>query len=347
MSLLRPSTSKDAGLSRQLGVPIPRQPLRAWSETAEDDDDMTRRAHSDSVNEATTGLSAFRAGKTPQSKFDGYLSDGSQESSACEYADIAKATVDATKPSIRKYLSRHVATELESAVLPEPAVAPDWKASAAHPSWSTIGRRLSLSTATSRFARAPAEMPSTARATGASLSFYRPNFDETPKTRGRLGWISTIRMKLSGRGKRRDKLGDQASDPINRDSNHEDITTVRSDDTIEEPLPLNGAVSPSQPGASSVYPRLRSQPSLNRLASARQRHTSARRDVLSGIHSHVTDAIFVPEEGNAGEEYSRGISPPHANNSRRRSQFILPHRRSLASDDKSPYTKTDELNKAY
>ncbi|KAJ2032243.1 hypothetical protein IWW57_000316 [Coemansia sp. S610] len=348
MSLLRPSSSKDTGLSRQLSVSMPRQPLQAWSETAEDDDDLTRRAHSDSVNEATAGHSAFRAGKTPQNKFDGYLSDGSQESSACEYTDTAKAAADTAKPSVRKYLSRHVATELESAVLPEPVAAPEWKASVARPSWSTISRRLSLSTATNRFARAPAEVPSTARVTGASLSFYRPNFDETPKTRERSGWISTLRMKLSGRGKRRDKFGDQASDPINRSSNYEDITTVRSDDTIEGSLlPLNGAVSPSQPGPVSVYPRLRSQPSLHRLASARQRQTSARRDVLSGTHSHATDAIFVPEEGSAVEEYRQSVSPPHSSSAKRRSQFILPHRRSLVSDDKSPYTKIDEFDNAY
>ncbi|KAJ1813330.1 hypothetical protein LPJ60_006359 [Coemansia sp. RSA 2675] len=96
-------------------------------------------------------------------------------------------------------------------------------------------------------------------------------------------------MKLSGRGKRRDKFGDQASDPINRSSNYEDITTV----------------------------------------------------------SHVTDAIFVPEEGSAVEEYRQGVSPPHSSSAKRRSQFILPHRRSLVSDDKSPYTKIDEFDNAY
>ncbi|KAJ2253472.1 hypothetical protein GGI13_002682 [Coemansia sp. RSA 455] len=125
------------------------------------------------------------------------------------------------------------------------------------------------------------------------------------------------------------------------------MPTVRSDETIEGALHLNNAVSPSQPEPVSVYPRLRSQPSLNRLASARQRHTSARRDVLSGAHSHVADVIFVPEESDTGEEYMRGTSPPYSNRAQRRSQFILPHRRSLTSEDKSPYTKIDEFDNAY
>ncbi|KAJ2860275.1 hypothetical protein GGH94_005620 [Coemansia aciculifera] len=347
MSLLTPSSSKDTRPSQQLGVSKPRQPMQTWSEAAEDDDDRTRRAHSDSVNEAITGQSTFRAGKTPQSKFDGYLSDGSQESSACEHMDTVKATTDDTQSSRRKYLSRHVATELESAAMPEPAATPDWKPSAARPSWSTISRRLSLGTATNRFARAPAEVPSTARATGASLSIHRPNFDETPRTRRRTSWIGTIKMKLTSRGKRRGKLGDQATTPITRDCNFEDMPTARSDDTVEGALHLSSAVSPSQPEPVSVYPRLRSQPSLNRLASTRQRHTSARRDILSGAHSHISDVIFVPEESDAGEEYMQSISPPHSNRAQRRSQFILPHRRSLTSEDKSPYTKIDEFDNAY
>ncbi|KAJ2116395.1 hypothetical protein GGI01_000173 [Coemansia sp. RSA 376] len=332
MSLLRPS--------QQLGVSNPNQPMQTWSEAAEDDD-RTKRAHSDSVNEAIAGQSTFKAGKTPQSKFDGYLSDSSQESSACEHT--VKAATDNTQPSRRKYLNRHVSTELESAAMPEPTTS-DWKSSVARPSWSTISRRLSLSTATNRFARAPAEVPSSARATGASLSIHRPYFDET---RRHTSWIGTIKMKLTGRGRRRDKLGDQATTPITRDCNFEDIPTVRSDEMIEGASHLNSAVSPSQPEPVSVYPRLRSQPSLNRLASARQRHTSARRNVLSGAHSHVADVIFVPEESDTGEEYMQGTSLPYSNRAQRRSQFILPHRRSLTSEDKSPYTKIDEFDNAY
>ncbi|KAJ2815412.1 hypothetical protein GGI24_006055, partial [Coemansia furcata] len=197
MSLLRPSSSNDRRMSRQLGVPRPRQPLHGWSEAAEDDD-MTRRAPSDNI----TGQNMFGTGKAPPNKFDSYLSDdGSQES---ERTDMVR---EITPTSRRKYLSRHVATELESV-----PVAPEW-GGGARPTWSTLGRRLSMS-AGNRFARAPTEVPSTARATGASLSVHRPHFDEAPKTR-RMSWIGTIKRKLAGRRHRR---GDQDTAPITRDS---------------------------------------------------------------------------------------------------------------------------------
>ncbi|KAJ2584480.1 hypothetical protein GGH95_000350 [Coemansia sp. RSA 1836] len=346
MSLLRPSYSKDVNPPHQLGVSKPRQPLQAWSEVAEDDDDTTKRAHSGSVNGATARLGTLRTGSTLQNKFDGYLSDGSQESSACDRTDASNmATATATQPSRRKYLHRHVSTELDSMAPSEPTIL---DRGSPRPSWSTISRRLSLGPGTNRFARAPAKVPSASRETGASLSINRPNFDEAPKTRGHTSWIGTIKMKLSARRRHRDRLDDQATAPIVRDCSFADRPTVRSDETIEGSLRLASVVSPTQPEPVSIYPRLRSQPSLNRPVSARQHHYgSARRDRSPGAHSHAADVMFVPEDGDAGEEYLQGASSSHPNRAQRRSQFLLPYQRSLVSEDKSPYTKLDGFDSAY
>ncbi|KAJ2746253.1 hypothetical protein GGI20_001533 [Coemansia sp. BCRC 34301] len=346
MPFLGPSFSKNKRPPRQLGVPKPRRPLRAWSEATESDTSSTRRAHSSSVNGAAARLDSFRARSTLQSEFDGYLSDGSHESSVCEQANASHIAASAdTQSSRRKYLNRHVSTELDNMALPEPIV-PDQ--SYPRPSWSTISRRLSLGTAANRFARAPAKVPSTARATGASLSIHRPNLDEAPTTRGRTSWLGTIKMKLSARGGRRDRLDDQDTAPIVRNCGLADRPAVKYDETTEGVLQLASVASPTQPEPVSVYPRLRSQPSLNRPASARQcHHAGAGRNASSGAQSHaVADVTFVPEEGHAGGGQAQSTSPPHPSGTQRRSQFLLPHRRSLASDDRSSYTKLDEFDSA-
>ncbi|KAJ2513291.1 hypothetical protein GGI11_004458, partial [Coemansia sp. RSA 2049] len=261
--------------------------------------------------------------------FDNYLSDASEENSNIIPTEQTSAAPRGYQGS-RRYLNRCINDTAEwavdertlatgsqafrktqtrgnSSVSSENESSVESNKSSGRQSWATLGRRLSLrntavGNAFSAFSSSQQRSPDAALASRDdtfSHSLHRADGLQPIGARRRTSWLGSIKKRIKGKD-RKNRGGGVETMPItstffeeNEDRGADDIVDssyakpdTRATDTLFEAYDSAGSGNPVQ----SVYPRLRSQPSLS---SSSARNT----DDESSIYN-ANEVGFVPDTDN-------------------------------------------------
>ncbi|KAJ2724295.1 hypothetical protein GGI07_002068 [Coemansia sp. Benny D115] len=271
-----------------------------------------------------------------QNGFEGYLSDESDSvPSKFNHPEANRANVDVTSAQVtsgaqptqtRRYLHHRITA---TPVQPESSLPKLDRSfttkSNSRPSWSALGRRLSLSTGPNRFSRSHSSAAVSDRRVRNSFGFYRSNGatelttpELKPTTSSGPSWFGTLKMKLKGNRKTAPVLDPVDTVPItivnlHEDENDEQFQGLANDDTG----------SPTRNSSSKAlgypYPRLRSQPSL-----CRSNRTSS--------NNNNDDVVFVPDIENMNGKSAQPTTPSHPYRTSKKSLFLLPSRSNITQE---------------